>query len=159
MVTWVATQHVAVAPDEDGRYGPIIDGMAVRVSSPILIGRSVEVERLQAGLELARAGRSSATLVAGEAGAGKTRLVSRFRGGRPRVERAVVLLGGCIDLGEGASPYAPVVEALRGLAQASDSRGAGDDPRPGTLGAGAGSSRTWVRRRRQRRPPTGPDRA
>src|ERR671931_1840285 len=92
----------------------IIDGMAVRVASPILIGRSVELGRLRAALDLARAGRSSATLIAGEAGVGKTRLVTEFTEIAGR-DGAVVLLGGCIDLGDGALPYAPVVEALRRL--------------------------------------------
>jgi hypothetical protein len=45
--------------------GPIIEDMATRVSSPVLIGRSAELERLQAALDLARAGRSSAIVIAG----------------------------------------------------------------------------------------------
>ena len=94
--------------------GLIIEGMASRVSSPFLIGRSIEVDRLRAALQLARERRSSATLVAGEAGVGKTRLVTEFAD-LARDDGAVVLLGGCIVLGDGALPYAPVVEALRGL--------------------------------------------
>ena len=92
----------------------IIGDMAVRVSSPVLVGRSEELGRLRAGLELARGGRSSATLVAGEAGVGKTRLITEFTEVAQR-DGAVVLLGGCIDLGDGGLPYAPVIEALRGL--------------------------------------------
>ena len=99
--------------------GPIIEAMATRVSSPVLIGRSVELGRLQAALDLARDGRSSATVIAGEAGVGKTRLVGAFVD-MARDQGAVVLLGGCIDLGDGALPYAPVVEALRGLVRRSD---------------------------------------
>ena len=88
--------------------------MATRVSSPVLIGRSVEFERLRAALRGAREGRSSAIVVAGEAGVGKTRLVSDFADFADR-DGAVVLSGGCIVLGDGSLPYAPVVEALRGL--------------------------------------------
>jgi DNA-binding CsgD family transcriptional regulator len=88
--------------------------MATRVSSPVLVGRSAELVRLRAALELAVGGQSGATLVAGEAGIGKTRLVSAFAD-LARAEGAEVLQGGCIPLGEGALPYAPVVEALRGL--------------------------------------------
>jgi ATP/maltotriose-dependent transcriptional regulator MalT len=88
--------------------------MAVRVSSPVLIGRSHELDRLRAALQLAHDGRSSATLVAGEAGVGKTRLVAELVE-QARAEGAVVLLGGCILLGDGALPLAPVVEALRGF--------------------------------------------
>ncbi len=101
-----------------GRPAPlrrvIIEGMATRVSSPVLIGRSVEFERLRAALRGAREGRSSAIVVAGEAGVGKTRLVSEFADFADR-DGAVVLSGGCIVLGDGSLPYAPVVEALRGL--------------------------------------------
>ena len=88
--------------------------MAARVSSPILIGRSAEFVRLRAAFELAVDGQSGATLVAGEAGVGKTRLVTEFAE-LARAEGAEILQGGCILLGEGALPYAPVVEAFRGL--------------------------------------------
>ena len=99
--------------------GPIIDGMAVRVSSPVLIGRSGELGRLEAALGTARGGRSSAVLIAGEAGVGKTRLVSAL-GDLARADRVVVLAGGCIDLGEGSLPFAPVIEALRGYVRHAD---------------------------------------
>ena len=94
--------------------GAIIGGMATRVSSPVLIGRVDELGRLGAALRRAVDGQSSAILVAGEAGVGKTRLVSELAE-LARAEGAEVLQGGCILLGEGALPYAPVVEALRGL--------------------------------------------
>jgi DNA-binding CsgD family transcriptional regulator/tetratricopeptide (TPR) repeat protein len=99
--------------------GLIIDGVAVRVSSPVLIGRSSELERLRAALQLAVEGRSSATLIAGEAGVGKTRLTAELSG-LAQDHGATVLLGGCIVLGEGALPYAPVVEALRSLVRRTD---------------------------------------
>jgi DNA-binding CsgD family transcriptional regulator/tetratricopeptide (TPR) repeat protein len=92
----------------------IIEDVATRVSSPVLIGRSVEFERLRTALRGAREGRSSTTVVAGEAGVGKTRLISEFADFADR-DGAVVLTGGCIVLGDGSLPYAPVVEALRGL--------------------------------------------
>jgi DNA-binding CsgD family transcriptional regulator len=88
--------------------------MAARVSSPVLIGRVDELGRLRAGLRRAVDGQSGAMLVAGEAGVGKTRLVSEFAD-LARADGAEILQGGCILLGEGALPYAPVVEALRGL--------------------------------------------
>ena len=89
-------------------------GMAARVSSPIVIGRADELARLEAALDRATGGTSSAVLVAGEAGVGKTRLVAEFaeRAGRAG---ASILQGGCILVGDGALPYAPVAEALRGL--------------------------------------------
>src|SRR3954471_4982041 len=73
-------------PDPAGRTsgrggsmaGLIIDGMAVRVSSPILIGRASEVERLRAAFRRTIDGETTATLIAGEAGVGKTRLISEI---------------------------------------------------------------------------------
>src|SRR5688572_17405161 len=99
--------------------GPIIDRMSVRLSSPVLIGRATELARLKSALGLAHHGQSSATVVAGEAGVGKTRLLAAFTE-VAEAEGAVVLAGGCIDLGEGAMPYAPVAEALRGLVRRAD---------------------------------------
>ena len=73
--------------------GLIIEGMSVRVSSPVLIGRSSEFARLASGLRLAQEGRSSATLLAGEAGVGKTRLIAEVVELADR-EGVVVLMGG-----------------------------------------------------------------
>ena len=69
-------------------------------------------------------------VVAGEAGVGKTRLLAAFTE-VAETEGAIVLSGGCIDLGDGAMPYAPVVEALRGLA-----RHAGPDQLETVIGPG-----------------------
>ena len=98
----------------EGQAGVIIGGMAARVSSPVLIGRVDELGRLEAALGRAIDGQSSATLLAGEAGVGKSRLVAEFEE-RARTAGVEVLQGGCILLGDGALPYAPVIEALRGL--------------------------------------------
>jgi DNA-binding CsgD family transcriptional regulator/tetratricopeptide (TPR) repeat protein len=108
-----------IRPRSAGMAGPIIEVMAVRVSSPVLIGRAVELDGLRAALAAAAGGRSTAILVAGEAGVGKTRLVTDFASAAD-AGGSMVLTGGCIDLGEGALPYAPVVEALRGLVRRID---------------------------------------
>ena len=50
----------------------------------------------------------------GEAGVGKTRLVAELTS-RCAADRIRVLAGGCIPVGDGALPYAPIVEALRAL--------------------------------------------
>ncbi len=99
--------------------GPIIGEVSSRVSSPVLVGRATELGQLQAALRLAQDGRSAAVLIAGEAGVGKTRLAASFAAAA-ETEGACVLLGGCLDLGEGAVPYAPIVEALRGLIRRTD---------------------------------------
>jgi len=99
--------------------GLIIDRMAVRVSSPVLIGRADELDRLRELVAGIRSGTSRSVAVAGEAGVGKTRLVTEFAE-VARDEGCVVLVGGCVELGDGALPYAPVVEALRGLVRRGD---------------------------------------
>ena len=86
-----------------------------RVSSPVFVGRTAELNRLWAALERATAGRPATHLIAGEAGIGKTRLVEEFAR-RAREEQGVeVLVGGCLQLGESGLPYAPFVAALRPL--------------------------------------------
>jgi len=50
----------------------------------------------------------------GEAGVGKTRLTSELTA-RCATDGTRVLTGGCVPVGEGALPYAPIVEMLRVL--------------------------------------------
>src|SRR5829696_4738934 len=50
----------------------------------------------------------------GEAGVGKTRLVTELTA-RCIADGTQVLAGGCVPVGDGALPYAPIVEALRAL--------------------------------------------
>jgi predicted ATPase len=88
--------------------------MAGTVATSRFVGRTAELGRLQAAFAYASGGDPVALSVGGEAGVGKTRLVTRFAG-QVRGSGGRVLLGGCIELGEGSLPYAPVVEALRGL--------------------------------------------
>ncbi len=89
----------------------IIAPMA-RVSSPIFVGRGAELERLSDALALATDHRPATRLVGGDAGIGKTRLVSEFVAGA-RSSGAQVLIGDCLQLGETGLPYAPFVGALR----------------------------------------------
>jgi DNA-binding CsgD family transcriptional regulator/tetratricopeptide (TPR) repeat protein len=88
--------------------------MAGTVAGSRFVGRTAELGRLEAAFAHARSGDPLALCVGGEAGVGKTRLVAQFAG-QVRGSGGQVLLGGCIELGETALPYAPVVEALRGL--------------------------------------------
>ncbi|GLY78089.1 helix-turn-helix transcriptional regulator [Actinoallomurus iriomotensis] len=89
--------------------------MARRVSCPTLIGRTAELARLDAALAQARDGSSVLLFVSGDAGIGKSRLVETFTA-RARENDAIVFSGACLDLAEGAAPYAPFVAALRPLA-------------------------------------------
>jgi predicted ATPase len=93
----------------------MIGDVARRVSSPVLVGRDDEAARLRAALERAAAGQPAIVLVAGEAGVGKTRLVTELLGLAGGLG-AVALSGGCLDVGDGVLAYAPMVEALRPLA-------------------------------------------
>jgi DNA-binding CsgD family transcriptional regulator/tetratricopeptide (TPR) repeat protein len=63
----------------------------------------------------AATGKAGVTLLGGDAGIGKTRLVTEVAD-RAHRDGALVLQGGCISLGDGGElPFAPIVEALRGL--------------------------------------------
>jgi DNA-binding CsgD family transcriptional regulator/tetratricopeptide (TPR) repeat protein len=94
---------------DDGR-------VVVRVSSPVFVGRGGEVARLEAMLERTADVRQPAmVVVSGEAGVGKTRLVTDLID-RSNQRGAIVLSGGCLDVGDGVLPFAPVTEAFRRLA-------------------------------------------
>jgi len=92
----------------------MIGGMGRRISCPVLVGRDAETARLRAAIERAAAGQPATVLVAGEAGIGKTRLVTEALGYAAGLG-AVALAGGCLDVGDGVLAYAPMVEALRPL--------------------------------------------
>ena len=85
-----------------------------RVSSPVFVGRAAELDGLCRALDLATTHQPSTRLIAGEAGIGKTRLITEFME-RARDAGAHVLVGGCLQLGETGLPYAPFVGALRPL--------------------------------------------
>jgi DNA-binding CsgD family transcriptional regulator/tetratricopeptide (TPR) repeat protein len=93
--------------------------VARRVSSPAFVGRKPELAALLDALDRAAAGEFAAIFLAGESGVGKSRLLQELE--RVADERgARVLAGGCVSLGEGELPYAPVRTALRRLAQDLD---------------------------------------
>ncbi|WP_336205210.1 ATP-binding protein [Nonomuraea sp. LPB2021202275-12-8] len=87
--------------------------MAGSAVSPLLVGREVEVAALQEAYERARSGRPVPVLVSGEAGIGKSRLVTTVVRTLPR--DPLVLSGGCLELGSEGAPYVPFVAILRDL--------------------------------------------
>jgi DNA-binding CsgD family transcriptional regulator/tetratricopeptide (TPR) repeat protein len=113
----------------------ILFAMARTVAASHFVGRAAELGRLHAAFDSAHAGDAIALCVAGEAGVGKTRLVTRFA---EQVSHAggQVLLGGCIDLGEGSLPYGPVIQALRGLGPGIRNRGLDAAARADLVGSG-----------------------
>jgi DNA-binding CsgD family transcriptional regulator len=96
-----------VARDNPGEMGG-------RVQSPTFVGRIEELQTLDAALKRAADADPAVVLVGGEAGVGKTRLVAELTARCP-ADEARVLAGGCVPVGDGALPYAPIVEALRAL--------------------------------------------
>jgi tetratricopeptide (TPR) repeat protein len=101
--------------------------MAGEVPSSALVGRAVELHRLDAVLERAGQGSPQVVLVAGDAGVGKTRLLLALAD-RARRRGMRVLMGASVELGDIGLPYLPVVDALRELA---------DDPEEAGLLTGA----------------------
>ncbi|MBD0421033.1 AAA family ATPase [Streptomyces sp. TRM S81-3] len=85
-----------------------------RSVSPVFIGRTGELSMLNDALVRAEADEPQALLLGGEAGVGKTRLVEEFAAAARR-QGAVVVLGGCVEIGADGLPFAPFSTALRAL--------------------------------------------
>ena len=95
-------------------YGTLDMTMSGRASSPVLIGRSEQMTALDGALQGVRQGGCAAVLLGGEAGVGKSRLVSEFSAAARRAG-ARVLTGGCMQLGAEGLPFAPFTAILREL--------------------------------------------
>lgn len=80
--------------------------------SPLFVGRAAELGVLDGALAGVRTGAAATVLVGGEAGVGKTRLIREFA---DRAGEAMVLVGGCLELGTEGLPFAPFTAVLRGL--------------------------------------------
>ena len=89
------------------------------ISSPTLVDRVADLERLQAAWRAVVDGRPRLVLLAGEAGIGKSRLLREFAadvvatGGRS-------MTGACMQLGEVPLAFLPVAEIVRRLARSGD---------------------------------------
>jgi DNA-binding CsgD family transcriptional regulator len=79
-----------------------------------LIGRRDELARLDAAVAAASGGTGSTVVVTGDAGIGKTRLVTEAAQ-RATGQKAVVLTGRCLDLVGAGVPYLAMAQALRSL--------------------------------------------
>ena len=88
--------------------------MSVQRVSPVLVGRSTEIERLDDAFAAVRRGAPRAVLIGGEAGVGKSRLIHEFTA-RARAARARTLTGGCLQLHTNDLPFAPFTAILRQL--------------------------------------------
>jgi len=89
---------------------------------PVLVGRAAEMAALGAALDAVRQGEPAALLIGGEAGMGKTRLITEFTS-VARDAGVRVLTGACLELGADGLPYSPFTAMLRDLVRES---GAGE---------------------------------
>lgn len=85
----------------------------MRLASGVLVGRDEPLRASLAALQAVRSGRPGVGFVSGPAGIGKTRFVAALSD-RLRAADATILSGACLDLGP-AVPYAPLIEAFRGV--------------------------------------------
>ncbi len=89
--------------------------MQVRRSTAIpLVSRQEQVASLLLAVGRASAGRPGLTLVGGDAGVGKTRLISHVAQAAERAGASAVVVH-CVDLGQVGIPYLPFTEALTQL--------------------------------------------
>ena len=83
------------------------------VGASALVGRVEELAALDAALARARQGQPTTMLIGGEAGVGKSRLVSEFAGRAGGTAR--VVRGYCLELSAEGLPFAPFTGVLREL--------------------------------------------
>src|SRR5690242_19875590 len=80
------------------------------VSSPVLIGRQVEVASLYALVDQVSKGQGQVVLLSGEAGIGKSRLAAEVKT-QAQAQGFLVLQGNCFPT-DRAAPYAPLLDLL-----------------------------------------------
>jgi DNA-binding NarL/FixJ family response regulator len=89
--------------------------MGVPRSTVPLVGRTAELKTLVGVVDGARHGAASAAVVGGDAGVGKTRLLSELVSSVVG-DDVLCLIGHCVDLGDTPPPYLPFTEAFTRLA-------------------------------------------
>jgi DNA-binding CsgD family transcriptional regulator/tetratricopeptide (TPR) repeat protein len=87
------------------------------ISTSPFVGRAGELEKLRTLMPRAEGERRRVALLAGEPGAGKSRLAREFAG-QVAMEGALVLYGACDAAVR--TPYGPFVEALEGLVRVTE---------------------------------------
>ena len=81
-----------------------------------LVARQAELRALQDALDHARSGRPSAVLLSGDAGVGKSRLLTELVTSA-RGDGQAAFMGRCLDTAEATLPYLPFAEAIRQVAE------------------------------------------
>ena len=101
----------------------MIAAMARRISSPIIVGRTEELEALLAAAERGVAGETETVVVRGEAGIGKSRLVLEL-GVEASSRGFELVVGGCPALVDSPLPFAPIVAATEAILRSRDTSAA-----------------------------------
>jgi DNA-binding CsgD family transcriptional regulator len=86
------------------------------MSSPVLVGREADLAVLTGEIEASADGSPRFVVVRGEAGIGKSRLVSEATSAA-RDGGVLVLVGECLDIGPAGLPYLALAAVLRDLAR------------------------------------------
>ena len=81
--------------------------------SEVMIGRESELTELRTLFDEALAGSPRVAIIGGEAGIGKSRLITEFT--RLAADEALVVVGQCVDFGSVDVPYAPLAGIMRGI--------------------------------------------
>jgi tetratricopeptide (TPR) repeat protein len=84
------------------------------------VGRKSELEELKRSLNLALEGKGTTVFVSGEAGSGKTRLITEFLE-KAKKKDVTILFGWCLS--EAAVPYFPFVEAFDSYLSMNENEG------------------------------------
>jgi DNA-binding CsgD family transcriptional regulator len=87
---------------------------------PILVGRQSYLDLLKQHLDEARKGQGRAFLLAGEAGIGKSRLVTEAKAWASEND-VLILQGNCFEP-DRTLPYAPILDLLRGFIEAHSAK-------------------------------------
>ena len=96
----------------------MMGGVATHLLSTPLVGRDDDLEELVELAGLASGAAGGTVLVSGDAGVGKTRLLTELCARAEGAGRRTVV-GHCLDFGDSALPYLPFTEILGRLAQES----------------------------------------
>jgi DNA-binding CsgD family transcriptional regulator/tetratricopeptide (TPR) repeat protein len=97
--------------------------VSLGVGAPVFVGRMAELATLDAAFERVRRGRPSAVLIGGEAGVGKSRLLSEFAARARATGVSRVLYGYCLELSAEGLPFAPFTTVLRELVRGLGTEG------------------------------------
>ena len=100
--------------------------MSQGLGTSVLVGRVEELAALDAAFARVQQGQPSTVLLGGEAGVGKSRLVSEFAVGARAVGATRVLFGHCLELSAEGLPFAPFTGVLRELVRDLGAEGVAD---------------------------------